>query len=378
MSAFGPFAIDMYLPSFPGIAAELGTSLGAVQLTLAVFLLGLAAGQLWWGTLSDHVGRRRPLLAGCLLFSVMALLCARVRSVEALIAARFFMGLGGSAGVVVSRAVVRDLFEEREAARFYSMMMVIGGIAPIITPFLGSLLLAHGGWREIFWVIAGFGFFCSALVAWGVPETLSPERRMRGHVAEVFGGYGRIVTNRRFLGPALALGCAAGMLFTYIADSPFIFMELFGVPARHFGFLFATNAIGLYVGSQLNNRLLRRFPAEWLLRKALWVNVSAAVLLVGCAWSAAGGLPVFFALLFLCLATLGFIFPNATAMTMQPFAAVAGSASAMLGICQFVLGAAGGALVGLWHDGTTLPMALQILCYALLARSILLLTPKYK
>ena len=312
------------------------------------------------------------------MFSVMTLLCATTRSVEALIVARFFMGLGGSAGIVVSRAIVRDLFEEKEAARFYSMMMVIGGIAPIIAPFLGSLLLAHGGWRGIFWVIAGFGFFCSALVAWGVPETLLRERRVRGHIAEVFREYGKIVMNRRFLGPALALGCAAGMLFTYIADSPFIFMELFGVPPKYFGFLFATNAIGLYVGSQLNNRLLRRFPAERLLRKALWVNVAAALLLAGCAWLQLGGLPVFFVLLFLCLATLGFIFPNATAMTMQPFAAVAGKASAMLGICQFILGAAGGALVGLWHNGSALPMAAQILCYGLLGRGILLLTPKQK
>jgi DHA1 family bicyclomycin/chloramphenicol resistance-like MFS transporter len=376
LSAFAPLATDMYLPAFPKMAAEFGANIGAIQFTLAVFLLGLAVGQLLWGTLSDHTGRRFPLLAGCALFAVMAAWGAATTSVPALIVARFFMGLGGSAGVVVTRAIVRDLFEEREAAKFYSLMMIVGGIAPIVAPFLGSLLLAHGGWRGIFWVLTGFGALCVALTLWQVEETLPRGQRMRGHVAEVFQGYGKILTNRRFLGPALAMGCASGVLFTYIAESPFIFIELFGVPAAYFGFLFATNSIGLYIGGRCNTWLLQRFTAEWLLRKAMWFSVGTAALLVTCTWSGWGGLVLFFTLLFINLSSLGIIFPNATALTMQPFAAVAGSASALLGIFQFILGAAGGALVGVFHNGTALPMAVQIACYALLARGILLLTPK--
>ena len=343
MSAFAPLAIDTYLPAFPQIAQDLGTTIAAVQITLAIFLLGLAVGQVLWGILSDHVGRRMPLVGGCLLFGCMAVVCATAHSIETLIAARFLMGLGGSAGLVVARAIVRDLFEEREAARFYSMMMVIGGIGPIVAPFLGSLLLTHFDWRAIFWTIAVFGGFCVVAALWYIPETLAREKRMQGHVADVFRAYGRILANRRFLGSALAIGCTSGMLFTYIANSSFIFIELFGVPVAFFGFLFATNSIGLYVGGQSNRWLLRRFTAEDLLRKGMWINMGTALLLVGCAWSGLGGFPLLFGMLFLCLSTLGIIFPNATAIAMQPFAAEAGGASALLGILQFVLGASGGA-----------------------------------
>jgi DHA1 family bicyclomycin/chloramphenicol resistance-like MFS transporter len=255
-------------------------------------------------------------------------------------------------------------------------MMIIGGIGPIISPFLGSLLLTHFDWRAIFWTVAVFGGFCLGAVLRNIPETLSREKRMRGHLGDVLRGYGRILVNHRFLGPALAIGCTSGMLFTYIANSSFMFIELFGVPVAFFGFLFATNSIGLYIGGQSNRWLLRRFTSEQLLRKGLWINVGAALLLVGCAATGWGGFPLLFGSLFLCLSTLGLIFPNATAMAMQPFAAEAGRASALLGIFQFILGATGGALVGVFHNGTALPMAIQIACYGIAARGILLLTPK--
>ncbi len=374
LSICGPFAIDMYLSAFSRMAQELGTSLGMVQITLAIFLLGLGVGQIFWGTLSDHVGRRRPLLAGYLLFTAAAVVCAGTHSIHTLIAARFFMGLGGSAGVVISRAIVRDLFEANEAARFYSMMMIVGGIGPIVSPFLGSFLVTYAHWRVIFWVITGFGCLCMIGVFRIIPETLARENRVRGHLAEVLRGYGRILVDRRFFGPALAIGCTSGILFTYIANSSFIFIELFGVPVAYFGFLFATNSIGLYIGGQSNRWLLRRFSAEQLLRKGLWLNLLAAVLLVGSAWTGWGGFVPFFGLLFVCIASLGVIFPNATAVVMQPFAAEAGSASALLGVLQFMLGAAGGALVGVFHDGTALPMAIQIAGYGLAARLILVLT----
>ena len=375
MSAFGPFAIDMYLPAFPVIAGELDTSIGTVQITLAVFLLGLAVGQMLWGTLSDRVGRRMPLLSGCLLFCCMAAVCATTHSIHVLIAARFFMGIGGSAGQVVSRAVVRDLFEEHEAARFYSMMMIISGIGPIVAPFAGSLLLVHFGWRAIFWSITIFGGICAVAVL-RIPETLARENRMRGHIAAVFRGYGPILLNRRFLGPALAIGCTSGMLFTYIANSSHIFIELFGIPVAFFGFLFATNSVGLYIGAQSNRLLLRRFNPGQLLRRGMWLNVCMAVILVGCAGTGLGGFPLLFGVLFLCIGSLGLIFPNGTAMAMQPFAAEAGRASALLGIFQYILGATGGALAGLFHTGTALPMAVQIACYGLTAKGILLLVPK--
>lgn len=376
LSAFGPLATDMYLPAFPRMAQDFHAAMGLVQITLAVFILGLGVGQLLWGTLSDRLGRRTPLLWGCLLFSSMAVVSAATHSVYVLIAARFFMGLGGSVGVVVSRAIVRDLFEQNEAARFYSMMMIVGGIAPIVAPFLGSLFLSWWSWRVIFWTNAGFGGFCVAAILLNIPETLSPENRMRGHLGHIFGGYGRILADRRFLAPALAIGCTSGMLFTYIASASFLFIELFGVPVAYFGFLFATNSIGMYVGGQSNCWLLRRFSSEQLLHKGMGLNLVAALLLVLCAATGWGGLPLLFGVLFFCLASLGIIFPNATAIAMQPFAADAGSASALMGVLQYLLGAVAGGLVGALHTGTALPMAIQIACYGLLARGILLWTPK--
>ena len=376
MSAFGPFAIDMYLPAFPRIARNFGCTVGMVQITLAVFLLGLAVGQMFWGTLSDHVGRRRPLLAGCLLFTAMAAVCATTHSINILIAARFCMGLGGSAGVVVSRAIIRDLFEGQEAAKFYSMVMIVGGIAPIVSPLLGSLLLTHFTWRAIFWMITTFGACCVLAVLRIIPETLERENRMRGHLGEVCRGYGRLLVNRRFLGPALLIGFSGGMLFTYIANSSYIFIELFGIPVTLFGFLFATNSIGLYLGGQANRMLLRTYSAERLLRIGMYLNLCAVLLLVGCARMGRGGFPLFFGVLFFCLATLGVILPNATAMTMQPFADQAGRASALLGILQFIFGASGGALVGVFQNGTTLPMAIQIACYGLGAQGALFVSRK--
>jgi DHA1 family bicyclomycin/chloramphenicol resistance-like MFS transporter len=376
MSAFGPFAIDMYLPAFPRIAQDLGTTTARVQITLAIFLLGLAVGQVFWGTLSDHWGRRKPLLLGCLLFSAMAVVCAVAPSIRVLIAARFLMGVGGSAGVVVGRAIVRDLFEQHEAARFYSMMMIIGGIGPIISPFLGGLLLTYFDWHGIFWAVAGFGGLCLAAVASNVAETLPPGGRVRGHLGDVARAYGRVLANRRFLAPALAIGCTSGILFTYISNASFIFIEYFGVPVHLFGVLFATNAIGLYVGGQSNRWLLRRFTSEQLLHAGLWLSLSGGAVLVVCATTHWGGFPLLFAVLFVCLSSLGIVFPNATATALQPFAADAGSASALLGICQFILGAAGGALVSVFHNGTALPMALQIAIYALVARSVLVLLPR--
>ncbi len=374
LSAFAPFAIDMYLPAFPRIARDLSTTTGAVQMTLAVFLFGMAVGQVVWGTLSDRAGRRGPLMLGCLLFSATAMVCALSQSIQSLIASRFLMGLGGSAGMVVSRAIVRDLYEEREAAAFYSMMMIVGGIGPIVSPFLGSLLLTYGGWREIFWSITLFGVLCLAACMLAIPETLPRENRMRGHIAEVFKGYGRVMIHPGFVGPALAIGCTSGILFSYIANASFIFIELFGVPVGFFGFLFATNSLGLYIGGQSNRWLLRRFTADQILRKAMHFNVCFGLLLVVAAATGFGGFPLLFSLLFLCIGTLGLIFPNATAMAMQPFAAEAGSASALLGTIQSVIGATGGALVGIFHDGTAFPMATLIAAYGLLAQGIVLLT----
>lgn len=377
LSAFGPLATDMYLPAFQKMAAEFRVGQARIQLTLAVFLLGLAVGQLLWGSWSDRAGRRLPLLAGFGLFVLASAWCAVTTSATLLILARFLMGFGGSAGVVVSRAMVRDLFEAREAARFFSLMMIVGGIAPIVGPFLGNLLLAHGSWRLIFGVLAGAGALCWGIVWCGVPETLSREHRVRGHVFTVLRSYGRVLANRHFMVMTLVLGCMSGVLFSYIASSPFVFMKIHGLPEAYFGLMFAVNGIGFYAGGQANAYLLRRFSEERLLRCGAAFNAAAVVLLVFCAWTGQGGFAAFFGLLFVCLSTLSFIFPNATALAMKPFATEAGSASATLGIFQFVVGAAGGVLTGVWGDESAFPVALQIAVFALVG-NLLLWVPAWK
>ncbi|MGE5612199.1 MAG: multidrug effflux MFS transporter [Bacillota bacterium] len=357
MSACGPFAIDTYLPAFPQIARDLHTPLGNVQLTLSVFLLGLATGQVFWGTLSDHLGRRLPLLAGTLLYAGSAAACASAESIGVLILARFLMGLGGSAGAVLSRAIVRDLYTEDHAARFFSLLMIIGGIAPIIAPSLGSILLAYGDWHVVFWIVSAFGVLCAAAIACRVPETLTPARRLRGHVGAVFQGYLHVLGHGQFLKQATAIGLTSGVLFAYIASAPVVYMELFGVSPRHFGFCFAANAVGLYAAGQLNRYLLTRFSSRTILIYATRLNVLACLLLAGIAGTRWGGLPAFAGVLWVCIASLALVFPNATAAAMAPFADQAGSASAVLGVLQFAIGAASGALVGQLPGSTALPMA---------------------
>jgi DHA1 family bicyclomycin/chloramphenicol resistance-like MFS transporter len=371
MSACGPFAIDTYLPAFPQIARDLHTPIGNVQLTLSVFLLGLATGQVFWGTLSDHLGRRLPLLAGALLYAGGAAACASAESISMLILSRSLMGLGGSAGAVLSRAIVRDLFTEDHAARFFSLLMIIGGIAPIIAPSAGSILLAYGTWHTVFWIVSAFGVVCAAAIACHVPETLPPARRLRGQVGGVFQGYLQVLGHRPFLKQATAIGLTSGVLFTYIASAPFVYMELFGIAPRSFGFCFAANAVGLYIAGQLNRHLLTRFSAHRILIHATRLNVLACLLLVGIAWTSCGGLPVFAGVLWVCIASLALVFPNATAAAMAPFAEQAGSASAVMGVLQFAIGAACGALVGQLPGRTALPMAGMIAACSLGACALL-------
>jgi DHA1 family bicyclomycin/chloramphenicol resistance-like MFS transporter len=373
LSAFGPLAIDMYLPAFPTIALALGTSIGAVQLTLSVFLVGLAAGQFLWGTLSDRWGRRLPMLLGCAGFVFAAVLCAVTESIVVLIAARFLMGFGGSAGVVVSRAVVRDMFDEHESARFYSLMMIIGGLAPIVAPVLGAALLAWVNWRAIFWVLSGFAMFCFAGVLWGVPETLPRAGRAGGDLHTVARRYLELFRNPHFIGYALATGFAYSMLFAYISGSPVWFIQGFGVSPQRFSLLFMTNAAGIYIMGQLNRLLLKRLSPRRILNRASVLNLAVCLLLAVVAATGVGGFPAFFLLLFVVVASLGWIFPNIIAVAMKPVAHQAGSASALLGVLQFTFGAASASLVGAVADGSAVPAVLIIPASSLCSWLVLVL-----
>ncbi|WP_435011501.1 Bcr/CflA family multidrug efflux MFS transporter [Tundrisphaera lichenicola] len=360
LDAFGPLGIDMYLPAFPQIERDLKAPGGAMQLTLSLFLAGLAVGQLICGPISDRVGRRRPLLFGSVAFAVACVACAYVRSIEGLILARFVMGLAGATGMVIARAVVRDSFEEADSARVYSMLMLVIGIAPIISPSVGGWLMGFGGWGLIFWALAGFACLCGLAVAVDLPETHPIEARSRDSASELARRYAGMIIDRRFMGYAGPVSLALGVIFAYVASAPSLFMQYYGLSPNAFSLIFAGNAIGLIGMAQVNRRLTRRFDTHAILRVASMVNAAACLILPILAWSGAGGFVAFFADIFLCLATVGLILPNASAAAMAPFPHQAGVASALLGTLQFTVGAATGAIVGIFHDGTGLPMALTI------------------
>ncbi|HEY6874393.1 MAG TPA: multidrug effflux MFS transporter [Geobacteraceae bacterium] len=356
LTAFSSMSIDMYLPAFPRMARDLGVPLGTVQLSISAFLFGSAAGQLIYGPLADRWGRRTPLLMGLALYVASAVGCACVRTGEGLLFWRVVMAVGGGAGMVISRAVVRDLYDTAEAARMFSLLMLVMGAAPILAPVAGGQLLTVTGWRGIFGFLGVFGLVSLCVAAACLPETLPAERRVRRGLAEMAAVYGHLLRNRRYLRYALALGCVAGVNFSYISGAPFLFIELHGVSPQHFGIFFGANACGLIGASQVNRRLLRRFSAERILNAAFTVNATAALLLTVAVVTGIGGFPAQVALLFVSLCMTGLLYPNTTALAMAPFDKAAGSASALLGTIQYTLGATAGALVGIFHNGTAVPM----------------------
>ena len=356
LTAFSAMSIDMYLPAFPQIARDLGVPLGTVQLSISAFLFGSAAGQLFYGPLADRFGRRRPLLCGLALYVASAVGCACVHTGEGLLFWRVVMAVGGGAGMVISRAVVRDLYDTAEAARMFSLLMLVMGAAPILAPIAGGQLLLITGWRGIFGFLGVFGLVSLVAAAAGLPESLPAERRIRRNFAEMVAIYGHLLRNRRYVRYAIALGCVAGVNFAYISGAPFLFIELHGVSPPHFGLFFGANACGLIGASQVNRRLLRRFSAQRILNWALTVNVAASLLLTAAGMTGVGGFPVQVALIFICLSMTGLLYPNVTAIALAPFDKAAGSASALLGTIQYTLGASAGALVGMLHNNTAVPM----------------------
>jgi DHA1 family bicyclomycin/chloramphenicol resistance-like MFS transporter len=362
LTAFGPMSIDMYLPSLPALSRALQADAAAVQLTLAAFFVGMALGQTLYGPLADRFGRKRPLYAGIVLYVLGSVACALAADIRTLIAARFVQALGACSGMVIARAVVRDLFGAQDAARMFSVLMLVMGAAPILAPLAGGQLLLHFGWASIFWALGGFGLLCLAVAVLWLPET---HRAARGRfsVGGALRAYGVLLADRRFSGYALTGGLVSAAMFAYIAGSPFVFIDLYGVPAQDYAWLFGSNALGLIAGSQVNRRLLRKRPAARVLRAASAANLAFALLLVVVVASGAGGLTGIVVPLFGFIASLGFIFPNSTALAMAPQGANAGSAAALLGILQFALATLSSVLVSAAHDGSAAPMAGTILVF---------------
>jgi len=369
LTALGPLSIDMYLPSFPALAGSLGTSVASVQLTLATYLAGLAFGQLLYGPLSDRFGRRPPLLAGLGLYGAAAVACAVAPTLELLAAARFVQALGGCAGIVISRAVVRDRFDVRDSVHMYSMLMLVMGAAPILAPLLGAEVLAIGGWRAIFVVLAAAALALAGALALGLPESLPPSARHRHGLAEVLRAFGRALADRDFVRLSLAGGAILAAMFAYIAGSPFVFIQLFGIPPGRFGLVFGTNAVGLIAASQANRWLAPRVGIARTMRGGIAAALLAYVALFLAARAGAGPAFVLPAIL-VGVSCVGIVVPNATALAMGRFHGQVGSASAVLGVLQSAFGAATATAVSALADGTARPMAGVMLGCALVAAAL--------
>ncbi|MER7502521.1 multidrug effflux MFS transporter [Nonomuraea pusilla] len=357
LSAIGPLSIDMYLPALPAITGEMLSAPAQVQLTLTACLIGVSAGQVIAGPVSDVRGRRVPLVVGVAGFMVASLLCAFAPSVPVLIALRLLQGLLGGAALVIVRAVVRDLYDGAAIARIFATLMLVSGLAPILAPIAGAQLLSFTSWRGVFVALGLAGLVLLVAVLLGVRETLPAERRESGGLAHTARTFWRLLRDRAFMGCALTGGLAFAAMFGYISGSPFVLQEVYGATPQQYSLIFGLNAFALTATAQVGGRLSGRVEPARLVAAGLVVTVAGAALLLVAALSGLG-LAAIVAGLFVIMLGQGLVLPGTGALALagQP-QQVAGSASALLGVLQFALGALAAPLVGLAGAGTAVPMA---------------------
>jgi DHA1 family bicyclomycin/chloramphenicol resistance-like MFS transporter len=360
LSAFTPLSIDMYLPALPVIATDLRGTAGDIQLTLSAFLLAFGFGQIFYGPAGDRFGRRPVILTGLIAYILASIGCAFAAEAGHLVLLRFLQGLAACGGVVLARTMVRDLAERDQAARAMSLMHACSSIAPMLAPLIGGQVLWFFGWRAIFWVLAGIGVLAWAATYVRLPETLRPEYRQPLHLGSVLRRYGELVRHRAFIGYALTGAFQFSALFSFLSGSPFVFIERYGVEPRVYGLIFGTQVAFLTVGSLLNARFVPKVGAQRMLRTAVIVPaiVGPTVLLLGLVEAGTGalGLWPFLPLFVLQIASNSFVGANAIAMALQRYPHMAGTASSLMGVIQFGLGALFGTVVGQTFNGTIVPM----------------------
>ncbi|MDG2530204.1 multidrug effflux MFS transporter [Caulobacter endophyticus] len=357
LTAFAPMSIDMYLSSFPAIGQTLKAGPEEVQLTLATFFAGMAIGQFLYGPASDRLGRRAPILLGVVIYTVASVTCAIAPNIEVLLGARFVQALGGCAGAVVARAVVRDRFDHAETARVLSLMTLIMGLAPVLAPQLGGLIFALAGWRAVFGVMALFGLAIGLWVLLGLKESRSEETAAQARAENPLRAFGLLLRKKRLLGYGIAGALNGSVLFTYISTSPDLVMGTYGHSPLVFNIVFAANAVGIIGASQVNRLLLRRFKPDEVLTRASLISTVLAMVLTFFAWTGLGGEWTVLPLLFLALSTYGLMSGNTMAGALSVDPRRAGSISALMGGVSFGAGAVAAWAAGLLHDGTPRPVA---------------------
>lgn len=361
--AITPLSVDVYLPAFALIAADFGATETQVQYTLIAYMVALIGGPFLYGALSDQIGRRTPLMIGFVVYAVASVACATAPSIEALVASRFMQGLGGSAAMVCVQASVRDRYSGYEAARMLSMLMLVTGLAPILGPILGAAIVTHAPWRALFWILTAVGTASFAAVVLLLEETLDEERRSSGGVRRSIRDMRSVMSDRRFIPPALTGALGQAGFFVYLTVAPFLIMDYLGQPPEVFAFVFGTNAAGLVAGSQLNVWLLPKLGVVRVTRYALAVYATAATCLLLVSVLQSTALWIFSALLCCCITSQGFINANTRALAVEGQSDRAGSASALMMIGQTGLGAIAAMVVSIWGDFPAISMsAAMCLC----------------
>ena len=378
LAALGPLSIDMYLPAFPDMSRSFGASASSIQLSLTACMLGMALGQIIVGPLSDVRGRKRPLLLALSAYLLASLACAFAPTIEVLIALRFVQGAAGASGIVISRAIVRDLFEGPELTKFFAALSLVNGTAPILAPIIGGQILRFGDWRIVFYLLAVLSTLMLIAVAFRLPETLPVHHRVEGNLKTTFGTFGRLLSDRTFIGYAFAQAFAMGAMFAYISGSPFVLQNIYGASPQQFSFLFGLNGIGIILAAQTAGRLAGRVDSEKMMRIALTV-VAAAGICLFLALTLSDSLILVMIPLFFVVSSVGMISTLGFTLAMQNYGSTAGSASALLGLLPMLVGSLVSPLVGVMGEESALPMGLIIMtldCLALLVYTLLIVRRK--
>ena len=365
-ASIAPLSTDMYLPSLPALAADLQSSTSITQLTLTASLLGMALGQLFLGPLSDQKGRRWPLVISLSIYAISSILCAFAPNVWLLVLLRFIQGVSGAGGMVISRAIVRDMYTGIELTKFFSLLMLINGAAPILAPVMGGQLLQFTTWRGVFVVLGILGILMVTAAFFCIQETLKEENRISGGLKSTLLTLKGLLGNRGFMGYVLTQGFVTGAMFAYIAGSPFVIQNIFGASPQMFSFIFAINGIGIIIASQTTGRLAGRVKDSTLLKIGLGIAASGGILLLIMLALGAGLVGVLPALL-LIVSSVGMVGTTCFSLAMQSQGKSAGSAAALLGLMPFVLGSITAPLAGIGNGLTAWPMAITIFACEVIA-----------
>ena len=356
LAAMGPLCIDMYVPGMLDIQHDLHASAADVQITLSAFLIGYACGQLFYGPVSDRFGRKTVLLTGIFLFTIASMAAAMARNVETLTVFRFLHAIGGGAGMVLARAMIRDIYPARDVARLISVLSIITMTGPMLAPIIGGYLVVLGGWRAILWLLTGLGVVFFLIVAFVIEESHPEENRLRLNFVTTFKAYLAVLVDRKSFAYITCTAFSAGGIFAYISTSPFIFIEIYGLRADRFGYVFAFVISGLIIGALINTRLVSRLGIDRMISYGLVVRLAGIALLLLLTISGTGGMYGVIISIFIAMSPSIIINANSSAGVLHIFPKTAGTASAAIGAIMFGCGAVSGPIVGLMHDGTIMPL----------------------